>query len=218
DVYNDVSYYEGQLQVGAGVFPPGLPGYSDDVVGLPYDVDAARQALRQSSYGGAEALPEILLTDSGAGGDIDPSTAYLVQAWKETLGVTVQVELVDSFGYAEQVYAGKHGQIVPWGWCADYPDPENFADLLFHSGSTQNIGKYSDPALDDLLEQARSEQDIEARLAMYRQAEQRLIDDAAAIFLAHSPTDYMLVKPHVGGYRGTPFGVAQNMYLSIVEP
>jgi hypothetical protein len=34
-----------------------------------------------------------------------------------------------------------------------------------------------------------SEQDIEARLEMYRQAEPRLTDDAAAIFLAYSPTD-----------------------------
>jgi oligopeptide transport system substrate-binding protein len=204
-----------RFPVADGLYPPGLPGFSSDVEPLPYDPQAARQAMAESRYGGGQDLPEFLLTDSGAGTDLDPSTAFLVQAWQETLGVTVQVEQLESFGYSERIYSGDHGQIVPWGWCADYPDPENFVDVLFHSGGRQNIGLYANPRLDRLLEQARNEPDVASRLALYRQAEQIVIDDAAAIFMIHSATHYVLVKPHILGYQPAAIGVAQNMNLSL---
>ena len=215
--YNEF-VYEGGMTPAAGLYPPGLPGFSDEALALPFDATAARRSLARSAYAGPEALPEILLTDNGAGTDIDSSTAFLIQSWQETLGVTVEVEQLESFGYSDQIYSGNHGQLVPWGWCADYPDPENFADLLFHSGSRQNIGNYNNPALDRLLEQARSEQEVAARLAFYREAEQLLVDDAAAIFLVQSPTRYILVKPRITGYVAAPIGIAQHMNLAIVEP
>ncbi len=215
--YNEV-VYAGLMTPAAGIYPPGLPGFSEEAVGLSFNPEAARQALAGSAYAGPDGLPEILLTDNGAGADIDPSTAFLIQSWRETLGVTVRVEQLESFGYSDQIYSGNHGQIVPWGWCADYPDPENFADLLFHSRSRQNIGDYSNPALDRLLDQARSEQEVPARLALYRQAEQLLVDDAAAIFLVQSPTSHILVNPRITGYVATPIGVAQHMNLAIVQP
>jgi ABC-type oligopeptide transport system substrate-binding subunit len=40
------------------------------------------------------------------------------------------------------------------GWVADYPDPENFLDILFHTGSSGNYGGFSSRELDTLLERA----------------------------------------------------------------
>ena len=68
---------------------------------------------------------------------------------------------------ALQVYAGL-------GWEADYPDPQDFLDILFHSQSAQNHGQHSNSQLDDILERARVEQDINSRIELYRQAEQIL--------------------------------------------
>jgi oligopeptide transport system substrate-binding protein len=199
----------------AGLYPPGLPGYSADLQPPAADPEEARRLLAQSSYGGASALPEIVMTTSGLGMGVPPDAALLIQTWEDAFGIQVQVEQLDSRSYYEQLYAGNHGQIVLTGWCADYPDPENFADILFHSGSPQNFGGYSDPRLDALLEQARAEPDVAARLALYRQIEQTLVDDAAAIFLSHPPLYYTLVKPYVHGYVSTPIGVAQHMNLWI---
>ena len=77
--------------------------------------------------------------------------------------------------YADELYSGDHGQLLSWGWCADYPDPENFADALFHTGSEQNLSNYSNPELDALLEQARVELDVDKRIGMYQQAEQMIV-------------------------------------------
>jgi hypothetical protein len=40
--------------------------------------------------------------------------------WKDVLGVTVIPEGLDSLDFYEQVYSGRHRQIVYSGWCADY--------------------------------------------------------------------------------------------------
>jgi ABC-type transport system substrate-binding protein len=49
---------------------------------------------------------------------------------------------------------------------------------------------------------------------MYQQAEQIVVEDAAAIFLSHG-LSFALVKPYVQGYTLTPIGVTIEPYLSI---
>ena len=199
----------------AGLFPPGLPGYRADLQPPAYDLDEARLLLAQSTYGGAAALPEIVLTTSGSGMGVPPDAALLIGMWDEAFGVPVQVEQLESQSYYEQLYAENHGQIIMTGWCADYPDPENFADILFHSASLQNFGGFDSPELDALLEQARGEGDVVGRLALYGQIEQMLVDEAAAVFLSHPSVYYTLVRPYVSGYVSTPIGIAQHMNLWI---
>ena len=77
-----------------------------------------------------------------------------------------------------------------------------------------NNSKYSNPDLDRLLEQARVEQDVSKRIAMYQQAEEIIINDAPALFLDH-PIDYVLVDPRVKGYVLSPISIALERYLSL---
>ena len=134
--------------------------------------------------------------------------------WQQNLGVSITVENLEPDRYLDELYAGKHGQLFDQGWCADYPDPENFADALFHTGAQQNLGHYSNPALDTLLEQARVEQDVNHRIQLYQQAEQIIVDDAPALFTIHH-LSYVLVKPYIQGYVLTPIDIALERYLWI---
>src|SRR5207237_1210943 len=126
----------------------------------------------------------------------------------------VQVEKLEPDRYNDEVHAGRHGQILSNGWCADFPDPENFADALFHTGAEENLSRYSNPALDRLLEQARVEPNPAQRMALYGQAEQMLVDDAPALFLSHGQSA-VLVKPYVKGYVLAPIAYPQMRYLSL---
>jgi oligopeptide transport system substrate-binding protein len=203
---------EGHALPAKGLYPPGLPGFNTELKGLPFDPAQARQLLKESKYGGPEGLPPIIFTNSGTGSYIDGSVAALAQMWKLNLGVNIIVENIESNYYLEQIYSGNHGQLFDGGWCADYPDPENFADVLFHTGSQQNNGGYSNTGFDALLEQARTERDVTQRIAMYQQAEQMLVDDAAALFTVHY-LSYQLVKPYVKGYTFTPIDVPIERYM-----
>jgi len=203
---------EGHALPATGLYPPGLPGFNIALQALPFDPAQARELLRQSKYGGAEGLPPIVFTNSGIGSYIDGSVAAMAQMWKLNLGVDITVENIESNFYLDQLYSGHHGQLFDGGWCADYPDPENFADVLFHTGSTQNTGQYSNPQFDLLVEQARVERDVTKRISMYQQAEQMLVDDAAALFTVHY-LSYQLVKPYVKGYVFTPIDVPIERYM-----
>ena len=84
--------------------------------------------------------------------------------------------------------------------------------MLFHGSSSQNNGGYSNAQLDALLEAARIEQDVTKRIAMYQQAEQMIVDDAAALFTSYS-LSYQLVKPYVKGYVFTPIDIPIERYM-----
>ncbi|MBN2115180.1 MAG: peptide ABC transporter substrate-binding protein [Anaerolineales bacterium] len=198
----------------SGLYPPGLPGFNLALQGLPYDPAQARQLLAESKYGGPAGLPPIVFSDIGIGIYVNGDVAALAEMWEQDLGVTITVENLEPNYYYDQIYAGNHGQLIRGGWCADYPDPENFADVLFHTGSAQNNGGYSNPQLDALLEAARVEKDVTKRIAMYQQAEQLIVDDAAALFTSHS-LSYQLVKPYVKGYVFTPIDIPIERYMRL---
>ncbi|HSL45763.1 MAG TPA: peptide ABC transporter substrate-binding protein [Anaerolineales bacterium] len=195
-----------------GLYPPGLPGFNTALRGLPYDPEQARQLLAQSKYGRANQLPPIVFSNMGIGSYISADIAAMAEMWEQNLGVTITVENLEPNYYYEQIYSDNHGQLFSGGWCADYPDPENFADVLFHSSSSQNNGGYSNPEHDALLEAARVEQDVTKRIGMYQQAEQLLVDDAAALFTTYS-LSYQLVKPYVKGYVFTPIDIPIERYM-----
>ena len=209
--YIDV-VWTGNALPAIGLYPPGLPGFNIALQGLPYDPAQARELLKQSKYGGPHALPPIEFTNSGTGSYVSGDVAALVQMWKQNLDVTITVENLEPNYYLDQVSMGNHGQLYDGGWCADYPDPENFADILFHTGSQQNNGGYSNPELDALLEAARVERDVTRRISMYQQAEQIIVDDAAALFTVHW-LNYELVKPYVKGYVLTPIDIPIERYM-----
>ncbi len=212
DWYNEL-FLDGEGIIADGLFPPGLPGYNPDVSPLAYDADAAARSLAESSYGSADALPPIKLTTVTTGGEVSQEVNIFIESWRDVLGVSVGIDAVDVDNYQDMIYSGNYENMVFWGWCADCADPENFADILFHTGGAQNISQYSNPDVDALLDQARTIQSVDERMALYQEIEQMLIDDAAAAFLTHSEAYYIVTREGLMGYQSAPIGVAQNMNL-----
>jgi len=195
-----------------GPYPPAMPGYNLDLQGLPYDPGQARQLLSESSYSNPQGLPPIVFTDAGYGSTAGASVAAMAQMWQQNLGVTITIENLEPDKYYDLLYSGQHGQLFSGGWCADYPDPENFADVLFNSGAQQNTGNYNNPALDAVLDQARVEQDVTRRIQLYQQAEQMIVQDAPALFIMHA-VSYELVRSNVKGFVLTPISIPLERYL-----
>jgi oligopeptide transport system substrate-binding protein len=188
-----------------GLLPPGIPGFDPALEGIGHDPEAARAALAASSYGGPEGLPPVVFTTAGTG-TISPDLELLVAGWREALGVEVEVRQLDPPAYYYKL-ADEVDGLFDFGWIADYPDPENFLDLLLHSGALENnIGRYDSPAYDALVERARTEQDEAERMTLYREAERVLLADAAIVPLFHAP-DYVLVRPTVDGFSVSPLGI-----------
>jgi len=185
------------------ILPPGMPGYREDLPAVNHDANAARQLLAESKYKGK--LPPIVYTVPGRGDTRPKAVSILTDMWKKNLGVNVQVQYIDPDTYYDKMHE-QPGHIITFSWCADYPDPENFLKVLFHSDSKFNLSNLADADLDKLLDQADVEMDPAKRLALYQQAEDLVLGQYYAVPLLHS-TQGALVNPRVKGFTLVPIGI-----------
>ncbi len=187
------------VQPAHGILPPGLPGYNPDVRGYEYDPEAAREALAASSYGGPEGLPDITIHVPGRGGAPPQTVEAIVEMWKQNLGVEVAIEQTEWATFLFDINKDPNPyQIYDIGWIADYPDPQNFLEILFSCESRDNHLGYCNPQVDELLQQAAVERDRQKRFELYNQAEQMILDDAPIVPLWYGK-EFWLVKPWVKG-------------------
>lgn len=184
-----------------GVLPPEMPGHNESLAALEFDPEKAKALIAQSSYGSASNLPEITLTVSAGSGSLAES---LAEMYKRNLGVDVSVvQVAEAF---HQELEGRKYQMFMTGWIADYPDPQDFLDVMFHSQSNGNYTGFSDERIDKMLEAARIEKDATRRLRMYQEIESEVVQQAPIIPLFHD-VDYTLVRPYVKGLVQSPLGI-----------
>ncbi|MCH7738419.1 MAG: peptide ABC transporter substrate-binding protein, partial [Chloroflexi bacterium] len=202
----------------AGILPPGFPGYNPNLKGYNYDPEKARRLIQESKYGGLDELPRITLTLPGSfGAAISPSIEAMLAMWEENLGVNIDLLQTEWAIFLQDLHQNRFQMFGGLGWIADYPDPENFLDVLFHSESNNNQSEYSNRQLDILLERARVELDETARFELYHQAEEIIVDDAPWIPLWHSNGGSVLIKPNVNDYFLFPIVIPKYRYVYFTE-
>ncbi len=185
----------GTVQKANGFVPLGMANYAPPEP-LAFDAQQARALWDEVLAETGQEIDSIVFQLAGI--SLLPYHQAVAEMWQETFGV--EVEFQGSLGgdRAEAVAEGG-AHVFEFGWIADYPDPHNFLDVLFHSQAITNIGRYSNAELDGLLEAARVEQDPAERSQTYRQADELLLQDAAAVPLWYFRS-YVLVKPYVEGW------------------
>ena len=201
------------------ILPPGFPAYNPDLDGYDYDPDKARQLLAESKYGSdTEDYPHIVLTLPGSfGSSISPTNEAILATWEEQLGIKMEIQQTEWATYLQDLRERRFQIFGGLGWVADYLDPENFLDVLFHSESDNNHTGFNNAELDELLRKARVEQDQTARFALYNQAEQLIIEEAAWAPLFHSNGDSYIIKPYIKGLPLTPLVIPRLRYVYFDE-
>src|SRR6185369_17981327 len=109
----------------------------------------------------------------------------LVREDLAAVGINLDVRTVDP---TEFIRARERGLVpIAWrSWFADYPDPDNFTYVLFHS-SIEGVfsSNYRNVDVDRLAERAREVMDREDRDRLYRQLASVVVEDAPSVFLMH---------------------------------
>ena len=185
-----------------------MPGYDPAITPVGADPERARALIAESRYGSVAALPPIVAYGSQAG--------TLRDVAKEILGLTIEVRDYESSGDYFAALSQAQFQIYGSGWIADYPDPENFLDVLFRTGSGENHTAYASAEVDALLDQAAVETDAPKRYELYRQAERRILADASMVPLYHDVA-HTLIKPYVRGLEVTPMGILSFATVELVR-
>jgi ABC-type oligopeptide transport system substrate-binding subunit len=166
-----------------------------ETLGIPFNVNQARDYLRQAGYDGrTKRFPQVTL------GVNTNDTHRLVaetmtQMWKNNLNVEVDVKALDWKGYLQSLRTDPP-HIFRLGYCAYYPDAANFADV-FKSKSPDNFTRWANPAYDQLIDEAAKKVGLLDRRALFRAAEKMLIEDNAVIAPLWWSSRATLTQPNV---------------------
>ena len=176
------------------------------------DLEKAKELLAEAGYPNGEGFPIIEYMTNDAGYN-KPVAEYLQSAWKD-LGITMDIKIVEWSTFTPTRRAGDF-EICRGGWVYDYDDPSNMLNLLA-STSGNNDGKYSNPEVDKLLEEARSTADKAEHYEKLHAAENLIMEDAAVSPLVYS-SDFYLQNPKLKGTWHSPYGYWYFMYATMEE-
>lgn len=190
----------GRGVVARGVLPPGLPGYDPAVAGYPYDPAKAR-ALLEAAGVGANFAPVLWLR-------ADQSEIIHGESIQQDLalvGVHVVLKPVAWPPLLEAVRQPGTVELVSLGWEADFPDPQNFLDVLFarNQWGSNNDTFYTNPRVEALLAAAAPVSDLPRRYELYAAAQRVIMADAPWVVLYH-PVTYVIRQPWVHDYVLNP--------------
>ncbi len=206
----DREYYcrnilKGQAVPARGIFPPGLSSFNPEIKGYSYNLDRARELMREAGFGsGLNQEYELDIRDSAT---LIQRAEYLKKCFKK-IGINVVINPMPWKEFLEKGYKGK-SLLCTKSWLSDNGDPDNFLFPLFHSrsfGSPGNTSFYKNPRVDEMIEKARSEPNIKQRIRLYQKAEQIIVEDAPWVFISHGVESYVKNK-RIGGFNVDPFGI-----------
>jgi len=184
----------------SGILPPGLPGYDRAIQGYPYDPAKARQLLEQAGIP-RNFTPQLWLR-------ADETQMMLAQSIQQDLalvGVHVLLKPVAWPPLLEAIRQPGTVQLALSGWEADFPDPENFLEVLFarKQWGANNNSFYYNTRADGLFSQAARVTDMKERYTIYDEAQKIIVEDAPWVFLYY-PVAYVIRQPWVHDYVLNP--------------
>lgn len=205
--------------------PPGVVGYNPDYKPVTqYNPQAANLLLDRFGYqrgaDGWRTRPDgqpLLVTLTS---EPQQSSREFDELWRKSLekiGVRLDVR---KGTFAENLKAAKACQLQMWGsaWIADYPDGDNFLQLLYGPNSGQsNNGCYDSPVFNRLYEMTQKMPDSPERKYLYELMSRQVEYDGAWRFgVSRIRTE--LVHQGILGFRKHPVLHAEWMYMDIDVP
>jgi ABC-type transport system substrate-binding protein len=192
--------------------PPGVLGYDPNFnIGKSYDPAKAKALLDMFGYvdrdgDGYREMPDgkpLTFVYATSPSQLD---RLFTQSWKKALdAVGIRME-ADVAKWPDHRKKSKQGLLMSWelAWGADYPDGENFYQLLYgpNCGSS-NDGCFQLPEFDKLYDQAAALPPGPERTVIYQKMERLIAAYAPFKLVVHRTYNYML-QPWTLGWRRHP--------------
>jgi ABC-type transport system substrate-binding protein len=203
--------------------PPGVVGYDPHYHSInQYDPVLANKLLDYFGYkkgsDGYRTLPDgkpLTLRQATGTAAIDREYSEL---WKRSMDA-IGIRMVFEPGkFADTLKAAKACHVMMWqaAWTADYPDADNFMQLLYgpNTGESNN-GCYESKAYDAMYEKSLTlPPDSVARDHLFIDMSRQMEVDGA--WSLHSwPIRNQLIRPWVKGYKKHPILQAEFVYMDV---
>jgi peptide/nickel transport system substrate-binding protein len=190
DAIRAVAYF-GAGETGIEEVPTGSPWY-DGTTAVQRDTAKAQDLLNGAGFGsgltveflGLPQYPELL------------KTGEVVRDQLKDVGITVNIKPVDVSVWFNAFVQGDY-QITS-AYQERTIDPDNFYALVIRSGGLINTTGYSNPDVDSLIDEARTETDEATRKDLYAQIRQIVFDDSPILFAHYETINYLMQKSVTG--------------------
>ena len=171
---------------------PKASAFYYDYAPYSHDPGKAKQMLGQA---GVSNLTMDLMVTSEYPETV--TAAQVIAAQLKAVGITVKIRTLDFAQWLDEQAKGNFDGFM-LGWLGNI-DPDEFYYAQHHSGGTFNFHKYKNPAVDKLLDDARTQTDQGARKQAYEQAAKQIVDDASYLYL-YNPDVVQGWSKKVSGY------------------
>ena len=189
---------KGANTVANSLIPPGVPGHRKTTPGPSYDPEKAKVLLEKAGYGPGGKELKFKISLRAARHDLR-AVAEAIALDLHKIGVKVKLSQFDWSVFLQKFYAAEH-TATHMKWLNDYLDPHNNISIFYHKDSGNNIYKYRNSKVDQLIEAADSITDQQKRVKLYQEAEDIILNDAPRIPI-YFMKDPLLVSSEVKGIR-----------------
>lgn len=174
--------FEGTREPAGGIVPPGMVGYVENSWEFSkYDPDAAKALLDAKYPANADGMRDInVALTYNLDGD-HKAVMEMVMADLKAVGINTTSNTAEWSSILTNTYPNADFQIGRLGWIADYPIMDNFLYPLFATGADNNYGKYSNPAVDKAISEARAIVDDQEREAKYQEIDKTIGADMPVV-------------------------------------
>lgn len=204
--------------------PPGVAGYDPRVKNAAREYDPARARALLDYYGyrdvdgdGYRELPDGRPLELEYASTTTTRDRQFDELWKrcmDAIGIKIKFRKAK---WPDLLKESKLGRLQMKGsaWAADYPDGDNFLQLLYGPNAGQaNDARFRLREFDRLYEQAKRLPDSPERNALYRDMTRYVIAYAPWKLGVHRVAS-TLVQPWIVGYRDHPILHATWKYLDV---
>lgn len=183
----------------------------------PFDPEAARALLAEAGWTDLDgdgvvsrdgrAFAVTLFTYPQRPGLVPMATA--IQSQLAAIGIQAELRVADwsAIPQARQPQDLRLGAFAT----ALFPDPDFFLRQFFHSEGVSNAGGYASPAVDDLLDRARTAFEAEDRRALFDQVQAILAEDRPTVTIAYYGVN-VVMRPDLQNFAFNP--VAHDYMLT----
>jgi oligopeptide transport system substrate-binding protein len=172
--------HKNQFHLAKGILPPGMPGYDPTKDPYPFDVTRAIQLLSEAGFPQGKGLQPLEIW-SASSSDAAQRELYEIKRQLERIGVRTTIHFETNWPNFVSILRANKAPIFVLAAYADFPDPDNFLGIRFHSKSQYNYMAYHNLEVDRLIDKARTERDYLKRIEIYRKVEKMVLEDAPIV-------------------------------------
>jgi ABC-type transport system substrate-binding protein len=199
--------------------PPGINGYVKEFknpyrsMGEPEKLEQAKKLMIEAGFPDGKGLPVITYNCSS-----DTVSRQMGEYFKKQMAeIGINIEVIQN-PWPRLQEKIKNRQVMTHGiaWGADYPDAENFLQLLYGPNKPPgaNGSGYDNPVYNKLFEQASIMQDSPERTAIYEKLNLMAAEEVPWLFGVHRQNTE-IVHGWLRNYVQTDFEAGRSAFLNV---